>query len=366
MTLTTSASAMTLGGTSGTKTFKSNGNAITFPINLNVSGGTKQLTDAFTMATVTHTFTHTNGTFDLNGYTATVGLYTTATGTKNLTLTNGTLVVAGSGATAFNNAVPTGFTTTDASGTGKISLTSSTAKTFVGGGSTYNCAVSHDGTGILTFSGSNSFRSLTTGVAAASFIFTIATTQTVTSWDVNGTAGNLVVINSSTSGTLANISKTGGGSMDYVSIADIAFQPCSTNGSGALPMLWAAGANSTNRGNNFGIVFEAYDADARTYVISLTSTTSWTIPEDWNSSDNTIHLIGGGGGAPGSRTYQGAGGGSGGGGGGYSQITNYSSSPGTVVSVTVGAGGTAGGYVQFGSQVAAGVGGNGGSTIFGA
>jgi len=355
MTLTTSASAMTLGGTSGTKTFKSNGKAITFPINLNASGATKQLTDAFTMATITHTFTHTNGTLDLNGYTATVGLYTTATGTKNLTLTNGTLVIAGSGSTAFNNAVPTGFTTTDASGTGKISLTSSTAKTFVGGGSTYNCAVSHDGAGVLTFTGSSSFRSLTTGVAAASFIFTIATTQTVTSWNVNGTAGNLVVINSSTSGTLANISKTGGGSMDYVSIRDIAFQPCSTNGSGALPILWAAD-NSTNRGNNFGIVFEAYNANARTYVISLTSVTSWTIPADWNSSDNTIHLIGGGGGAAGSRTVGGLGGGTGGGGGGYTKILNYSSAVGTVISTTIGTAGS-GGAANFSGVV-------GGTTVF--
>ena len=360
MTLTTSASIMTLSGTSGTKTITSNGKSIPFPITVNSIGATWKLLDAFTLATVTTALTHAGGTFDLNGLTATVGTYTVGANSnnKNLTFNGGTLLVTGSGTTAFNNTSTGNYTTTAGTGTGYIRLNSSTAKTFVGGGSTYNCTVSHDGSGTLTFSGSSSFSSIATGITPAAFIFTAGTTQTVASWGVNGTSGNLITIDSSVSGTLANISKTDGGYMDYVSVKDIAFQPCSTDGSGALPMLWFAGANSTNRGNNFGISFEAYIENAKTYYISLTSVSSWTLPADWNPNNNTIHLIGGGGGGAGSRSVGGLGGGPGGGGGGYTKILNYSSVAGTVVSTAVGAAGAAG--------AANGAGGAGGTTVFGA
>jgi hypothetical protein len=358
MTLTASASAMTFGGTSGTKSIETNGISIAFPITFNGAGSTFQLSDNLTLSTTTLTTTHTNGILNLNGKTLTTGTYATAVGTKNITFNAGILLITGSGATAFNNANPTGFTTTVGTGTGEISLNSATAKTFVGGSFTYNCALANDGAGALTITGSNSFLDINNGVVPTTFTFTAGTTQTVSAWNVNGTAGNLVVLNSSTAGTLANISKTGGGYMDYVSIKDLAFQPCSTDGSGALPMLWFAGANSTNLGNNFGISFDAYVANTKTYYISLASITTWTLPVDWNPISNFVHLIGGGGGGAGSRTSGGLGGGPGGGGGGYTRITNYSAGAGTVVSTTIGASGAGGAPNSSGSA--------GGSTVFGA
>lgn len=72
-------------------------------------------------------------------------------------------------------------------------------------------------------------------------------------------------------------------------------------------------------------------------TIFLTSSTSWTVPSDWNSSDNTIEVIGGG--------SNGAA--SGGGGGAYAKITNLSLTPGGSATYQVGAAGASGGDTYF-------------------
>lgn len=65
--------------------------------------------------------------------------------------------------------------------------------------------------------------------------------------------------------------------------------------------------------------------------IFITSGTTWTVPADWNSQDNTIEIIGAGGfGLP---DCLGGVGSVGGGGGGYSKITNLAETPGSSVSV---------------------------------
>jgi hypothetical protein len=72
-------------------------------------------------------------------------------------------------------------------------------------------------------------------------------------------------------------------------------------------------------------------------VIFLTAGTSWNVPSDWDSSTNTIEVIGGGGGG-GQNTNSGGGGG----GGGYSKITNLSLTPGGTVGYAIGSGGAGG------------------------
>lgn len=69
-------------------------------------------------------------------------------------------------------------------------------------------------------------------------------------------------------------------------------------------------------------------------IVFLTSGASWTVPADWNSSANTIEVIGAGGG--------GGGGGYSAGGGGYSKISNLSLNAGNSVTYQVGIGGTSG------------------------
>jgi hypothetical protein len=146
MSLTATSNTFIFGATSGTKTITTNGKTMDFPVIFNGVGGTWQLQDAMTLGS-TRLATFTNGTVDLNGFTLTSGTGTTATGTKNITFNGGTLLLSGSGATAWNNAQPTNFTTTAGTGTGAISMTSASAKTFVGGGSTYNCNLNQGGSG---------------------------------------------------------------------------------------------------------------------------------------------------------------------------------------------------------------------------
>ena len=76
-------------------------------------------------------------------------------------------------------------------------------------------------------------------------------------------------------------------------------------------------------------------------VIFLTSGTSWTVPSNWNSSNNTIEVIagGGGGGAGFGGTSKGGGGG---GGGAYSKVSNLTLTTGGTVTIQIGSGGAVG------------------------
>ena len=248
MTLTASTNAMSFRATSGTQQITTNAKTIDFPLTFNGVGGTFQLQDALTMGS-TRTATLTNGTLDLFGKTLTVGTrFTTATGTKNLTFNGGTLVCPDPNTTAFNNAAPTGFTTTAGTGTGTISMTAATAKTFVGGGSTFNCTLNQGGAGALTITGSNTFSNITNTVQPASILFTAGTTSTFSNFSLSGTAGNLITIGSVTAASHTLSKASGTVSSDYLSISR------STATGGAS---WYAGANSTNGGNNSGWVFTA-------------------------------------------------------------------------------------------------------------
>ena len=230
--------------TSSAKTF-------TQPITINSPSGSVTLQDALTTGTgVTTTFT--NGTLDLNGFTYTVGTaFTTTTGTKNLTFNGGTLVCPAATTTAFNNAVPTGFTTTAGTGTGTISMTAATAKTFVGSGSTFNCTLNQGGAGALTITGSNTFGNITNtykSTGATSILFTAATTSTFADWNASGESTRLLTIGSVTAASHTLSKASGTVSADFLSIS----RSTATGGAG-----WYAGANSTDGGNNSGWIFTA-------------------------------------------------------------------------------------------------------------
>jgi hypothetical protein len=217
-------------------------------ININTPSGSVTLQDALTQSSTNFTQL-ANGTLDLNGFTYTVGTrFTTTTGTKNLTFNGGTLICPDPNTTSFNNAAPTGFTTTAGTGTGTISMTAATAKTFVGNGSTFNCTLNQGGVGALTITGSNTFNNITNTVQPASVLFTAGTTSTFSNFSLSGTAGNLITIGSVTAAS-HTLSKAGGTvSADFLSIS----RSTATGGAG-----WYAGANSTNGGNNSGWIFTA-------------------------------------------------------------------------------------------------------------
>jgi hypothetical protein len=100
----------------------------------------------------------------------------------------------------------------------------------------------------LTVTGANTFTTIANGVQPTSFLFTAATTTTVTNWSVSGTAGNLVTIGSVTAATHTLSQASGTVSSNYLSISR------STATGGAS---WYAGANSTDGGNNTGWIFSA-------------------------------------------------------------------------------------------------------------
>jgi hypothetical protein len=263
MTLTASTSAMTFGATSGIQQITTNGKTLDFPITFNGVGGTFRFEDAFTIGS-TRTMTLTNGTLNLNGKTCTVGTrFTTATGTKNLTFNGGTLVCPDPNTTSFNNAVPTGFTTTAGTGTGIISMTAATAKTFVGGGSTYNCTLNQGGAGTLTITGANTFNDITnTNATASQITFPASTTTTVNAFTLSGSSGNLVSIRSSTGGTRFTLSDASGTiSVSFLNIQD-------SSATGGATWLAPTASGNVNNGNNIGWTFGTL------YAVSLTETTA--------------------------------------------------------------------------------------------
>ena len=189
-TLTAGTNVLSFVGVSSTKNITTNGRTLDFPITFD-GAATFRLQSALLQGS-TRAFTHTNGTIDLNGYTLTVGTaYTTATGTKNLTFNGGSLVCPANTATAFNNAVPGGFTTTAGTGTGTISLTAATAKTFVGNNAIYNCDIDQGGAGALTITGLNTFNRIKSSyantTANASILLPI---ETIVTGIVGGSASN--------------------------------------------------------------------------------------------------------------------------------------------------------------------------------
>ena len=195
----------------------------------------------------------------------------------------------------------------------------------------------------LQFNGTSSVSfvaSSTTGVAP-----TVQAGDVVVSFIVTGDSNssipiivpvsptNSVVVNSSAAGTARLMSLTNKTeNVDYLSIRDISLNIDSSN-----TYIFYAGANSTNVLNNQNIAFIDRSTNNRQVAQLLSSAnTSWTTPIYWNNSNNKIYMMAGGGGGGNnsvSGTSRAAAGG--GGGGGFGVITNFNSSPGTVISCSI-------------------------------
>ena len=247
MTLVSGTSTTTFVATSGTQTITTNGNTtIDFPITQNGVGGTVQLQDNLTIG-ATRTYTLTNGTLNVNGKTLTTGIFSSSnSNTRVLNLgTNGKIAVNGGNFTA----TVTGFTF---SGTGTISMDFATAKTFAGGGGVYPYTLNQGGAGTLTITGANTFDNITDTVQPCTITFPANTTTTVNNFNVNGTAGNLVSLQSSTPGTRYTLSRNlvldpFFINVNYVDVRDAIGSP---------DLKWYVGKNSVNSGNNLQIYFE--------------------------------------------------------------------------------------------------------------
>lgn len=242
--VTSLSGSFSFSGYNKTQTITSAG--VTFNVNstitINNLSTTVTLADAFILE-ATRTFTLTQGTFNLNAKTASMGLFSsTGSGVRSIAFNGGTMTVAGATFTASG-------TNQTTSGTGTISMTSASSKTFAGGGFSYP-TLNQGGSGALVITGANTFANITNTVQPATITFPASTTTTVAAFAVSGTAGNLITINSSSAGTQATMNYTGGNliNVNYLSIKD----------SNATPSLkWYANTTSTNVSNNTGWTFSA-------------------------------------------------------------------------------------------------------------
>ena len=153
-------------------------------------------------------------------------------------------VNAGTSTISFNNTAASSILLYD----GAIS---SSGKTY------YNLEI--NGTADVTIYGNNTFNTISNSTQPITINFAAGLTQTVTNFNVSGTAGNLVTLQSTTSGTQFTLSKASGTvSRDYLSIKDSA----ATGGA-----TWNAGANSTNVSNNTGWTFPAPSAGTGNFFV---------------------------------------------------------------------------------------------------
>lgn len=341
-----------------------------------------------TFISITSATTFTSAGRTISGLTANTSITLTdaVTATGNITVNPpATLFTAGYNVTAGALILNPSATISAGSGASPTLTLTGTGTTISGtlSGSLFNVVVNSTGAsnifrtagaqytyGTLTFTnttasatttiGGGLFSSISrTGTAAQTISFNPTYAFSTPNFNLTGSLGNLLTLNSSTTGTAASVNISSGSlTTGYLRVQDLAFTPApATNGS--TPYVLYAGSTSASLGNVTGLLCQDGGVGAvKAYLITTTGAGTWTVPTDWNSGANTIHLVGGGGGASGT-FYQSVGnkGGAGGGGGGYKAVTNYSAGAGASVSFTVGAGGTGG---------AAGLnnGGTGGSTIW--
>jgi hypothetical protein len=207
---------------------------------INGSGITVTLADALTSS---DTLTLTQGTFTAANFNVTAGLFSSSnSNTRTLNMGSGTWTIT-SNLTAWNTATVTGLTFNPSTST--ISMTAAIGRSFAGGGLTYY-NLNQGSAGALIISGSNTFNDITNTVQPSTVTFTAGTTQTVSNFSLAGTAGNLVTINSSSTGSQFTLSKASGTvNAQFLSIRD-------SNATGGA--TWNA-LFSTNLGNNTGWIF---------------------------------------------------------------------------------------------------------------
>jgi hypothetical protein len=330
-TVTAGANITTFGGTSVVQDLTSNGKTLDFPITIGGTGNTLRLLDAFNQG-VNSSFTINSGnTFDANSFSASVavltfsatpniinlvsgtltaqtvthiagtlimsaslkinvtGSYALTAGTldlgnqsvsfgslgsgnsnvRTINLGSGTLTLTGSG-TCWNTNVSTNLTLN--AGTSTINCTNAAAKTVSGGFLTfYN--LNQAGLGALTVPNST-FNSISNSVQPTTILFTALTTTTVNNLNLNGTAGNLVSIGSTTTNSYI-ITYTGStvNTMNYVSVSRF-----TTNLIGTF-----FATNSTNVVGNINITFAAADTTPRYWVLGNGSWTN-TATANWSTS----------------------------------------------------------------------------------
>jgi hypothetical protein len=232
--------------TSGSKTITTSGMLLD-SLTLSGVGGTFTLQDSLTTTTANGggSVGLTGGTFSANGFNVTCTEFaSTGSSTRVLNMGSGTWTLNGSSASPWTISGTNGTVNPN---TSTLVFAGSVDKTFTPGGVTYYNVAQGSSTK-LTIAGSNTFNSIgNTATTACTIAFTAGTTQTVSGFTASGTAGNLLTLQSTSSGSKWYLSKSSGTvSVGYLSISDCTVNPGAN---------WYAGLNSTNGGNNLGWYF---------------------------------------------------------------------------------------------------------------
>jgi hypothetical protein len=183
---------------------------------------------------------HRSGTLDANGFNVTANLYSL----NDSPLLNRSLIM-GTGTFSFKNngnvwdVSATNLTFSGANATIVIDTPGASIHTFNGGGLTYGTLTYTvaGSTGALHITGSDTFNTINFSDAsnARSLRFTAGTTTTVTNFNVNGTPGKLMTVESVTAATHTLTKPSGAVSCDYLNVIN-------SIATGAA--AWYAGANS--------------------------------------------------------------------------------------------------------------------------
>ncbi|MDH4358810.1 MAG: fibronectin type III domain-containing protein [Candidatus Berkelbacteria bacterium] len=204
----------------GSYTLTTAGNNFYTNLYVEMPTGTLTLQDALS---VTYMLTVKNGTFNANNYNvSTAGLSSNVTTTRAITMGSGTWTITGV-SSSYLWYVRTDSLTLDC-GTSTIALTKTDSATssFYGGGQIYNnITISPSATNVLTFFNAFTFANMTMASAGTKTVkFTKDTTYTMTGTNfLNGTAGNLVTIDSDDGVTQWTLLKASGMVVcDYVSM----------------------------------------------------------------------------------------------------------------------------------------------------
>ena len=343
---TSNATGTTLSGTgtfvfcgrNANQSITSNGVPFTQPITLDSSDGTLTFQDAFRTS---GTLTVQAGTLNANNFNVTAGgFFSSFSTTRTVTMGSGLWTLSGTG-NVWSLATTTNLIFNKGTADILLSDTTSTGRTFAGGNFAYNKLTIGGVTGTSTtaITGANTFSEIaSTKTVAHTIVFSASSTHTVTTWSVKGSSGAVVSVTSNTAGVPATLAKTGGGylvGIDYLRVRDLLPSPISDT--------WYIGTNSTHvttTPNSGAGMFTTQRATNAVIVLTSTASANWTVPTDWNNSNNNIHLFGGGGGSGGASANTIAGGG--GGGGGYTRIVNKVLTKGSLITYQAGSGGTAG------------------------
>jgi len=247
-------------------TITSAGKTFTQAVTIACPSGTYTLNDSIIC---NGAFTSNNGVINSNGFNITSASFVSNSGFTRSNLINGSTITPRASSGNFVSFSASGLTLS-ADTTFFDIPTSSSTRTFNGGGLTFgtiNYTVAGS-TGELDITGSNSFSQINFSDAsnARSLKFTAGTTQTIRNgngFNVRGTAGKLMTIDTITGASTFTLTSSNVQSTDYLNVNRSVVD--------ASPK-WYAGANSTDNDTDTNWIYAAgYALATGTSALSLFS-----------------------------------------------------------------------------------------------